>query len=77
MAVYFRGDLPKGGISRVIFTLPSTSTPLEPKVHMAWIDGTDRAGLRFTDMPKDMHSQLERWLAEQFDKLDKSQKKTS
>jgi len=77
MAVYFRSDLPKGGISRVIFTLPSTSTPLESKVHIAWVDGTGRAGLRFTDMPKDMQSQLDRWLIEQFDKLDKSQQKRS
>src|SRR5256885_867150 len=77
MAVYFRSDLPKGGISRVIFTLPSTSTPLESKVHIAWVDGTGRAGLRFTNMPKDMQSQLDRWLIEQFDKLDKSQQKRS
>jgi CheY-like chemotaxis protein len=73
MAVYFRGSLPKGGISKVVFSLPGTSSPLQPKAQMAWLDGTGHAGLRFTEIPKDMHAQLDRWLTEQFDKLEKPQ----
>jgi CheY-like chemotaxis protein len=73
MAVYFRGNLPKGGISKVVFSLPAASSPLQPKAQMAWLDGTGHAGLRFTEIPKDMHAQLDRWLNEQFDKLEKPQ----
>jgi c-di-GMP-binding flagellar brake protein YcgR len=71
MAVYFRGNLPKGGISKVIFNVPGAATPLQPTAHIAWLDGAGRAGVRFTAMPKDMHAQLDRWLAEEFQKLEK------
>jgi CheY-like chemotaxis protein len=73
MAIYFRGNLPRGGISRVVFSLPGAPTPLQPRAHMAWLDGAGRAGLRFMEMPKDMHAQLDRWLTEQFNKLEKPQ----
>jgi CheY-like chemotaxis protein len=73
MAIFFRGNLPKGGISRVVFTLPGVATPLQPRAHMAWLDGAGRAGLRFTEIPKNMGTQLERWLTEQFEKLTKSE----
>jgi CheY-like chemotaxis protein len=73
MAIYFRGNLPKGGISRAVFSLPGSVTPLQPRAHMAWVDGAGRAGLRFIEMPKDMSTQLECWLTEQFDKLAKPQ----
>ena len=68
MAIFFRGKLPKGGVSRVVFKLPGTATPLQPKAQMAWVDGAGRAGLRFSDMPKDSRDQLDGWLSEQFEK---------
>jgi CheY-like chemotaxis protein len=67
MAIFFRGKLPKGGISTAKFKLPELATPLEPKVQIAWMDDSGRAGLRFTDMPKDSREQLERWLAAQLE----------
>ena len=73
MAIYFRGNLPKGGISRVVFSLPEAAIPLQPKVHIAWLDGAGHAGLRFTEIPVDMHTQLDRWLTEEFKKLEKPQ----
>ena len=73
MAVYFRGKLPKGGISRVVFSMPGAATPLQPRAHIAWLDGAGHAGLRFTEMPKDMHTQLDHWLTEEFQKLEKPQ----
>jgi len=68
MAISFRGKIPRGGVSRVVFELPGTATPIEPKAQIAWADGTGRAGLRFTDVAKS-HQQLEQWLNEQFEKL--------
>ena len=65
MAIFFRGHLPKGGVSTVNFQLPGVATPLEPKVQIAWMDDSGRAGLRFTDMPKESHEQLNLWLAGQ------------
>ncbi|PYV98658.1 MAG: hypothetical protein DMG89_10580 [Acidobacteria bacterium] len=73
MAIYFRGKLPKGGISRVVFSMPGAATPLQPRAHIAWLDGAGHAGLRFTEMPKDMHTQLDHWLTEEFQKLEKPQ----
>ena len=73
MAIYFRGKLPKGGISRVVFSMPGAATPLQPRAHIAWLDGAGHAGLRFTEMPKDMHSQLDSWLTEEFKKLERPQ----
>src|SRR6266581_793376 len=70
MAIRLRGKLPKGGISKVVFTLPETNISMEPKGEVAWADGAGRAGLRFTDMPKSSREQLERWLAEQTEKTE-------
>ncbi len=71
MALFFRGKLPPGSVSTVAFKLPGAATPLEPKVQMAWMDESGRAGLRFIDMPKDARAQLDRWLSEQCEKMDK------
>ena len=65
MAIFFRGQLPQGNVSTVSFELPGAATPFEPKVHIAWMDESGRAGLRFTDMPKDARKQLDDWLAAQ------------
>jgi len=64
MAIFFRGPLPKGAVSTASFTLSGVASALEPKVQIAWMDESGRAGLRFTDMPKESREQLDRWLAE-------------
>jgi CheY-like chemotaxis protein len=65
MAIFFRGHLPKGGVSTVNFQLTGVATLLEPKVQIAWMDDSGRAGLRFIDMPRESHEQLNLWLAGQ------------
>jgi ActR/RegA family two-component response regulator len=70
MAVFFRGPLPKGAVSTVSFKLPGAATPLEPKVQIAWMDESGRAGLRFIDVPKESRVQLDAWLSEQCEKME-------
>jgi DNA-binding response OmpR family regulator len=70
MAISFKGQLPKGSVSTVNFKLPGTVTPLEPKIQLAWMDESGRAGLRFTDMSKESRDQLDQWLAAQMEKTD-------
>ena len=65
MAILFRGKLPPGSLSSVSFKLPGAPTPLEPKVQVAWMDESGRAGLRIIEIPKDAQKVLDRWLAEQ------------
>jgi len=65
MAIFFRGKLPAGTLSSVSFKLPGAATPLEPKVQVAWMDESGRAGLRFIEMAKGSKELLSRWLAEQ------------
>ena len=64
MAIFFRGKFPPGSIS-ANFKLPGVATPLEPKVQLAWMDDSGRAGLQFFDVAKDMRDQLDQWLTEQ------------
>ena len=71
-AIFFRGPLPKGGVSTVSFKLPGTATPLEPKVQIAWMDESGRAGLRFMDVSKDVRAHLDAWLSEQGEKMARS-----
>lgn len=68
MAIFFRGQLPKGPISTANFKLPGIATPLEPKLQIAWMDESGHAGLRFSEMPKEALEQLNQWLAEQMEK---------
>lgn len=70
MAVRYRGKLPKGSPSKVSFTLPGKHTAIEPKVEMAWADGSGRAGFRFLDMAPGSREQLDNWLNEQMEKID-------
>ena len=72
MAIFFRGQLPKGGVTTANFKLPGAATPLEPKVEVAWVDDSGRAGMRFIDIPKDSREHLDRWLAEQGEKIAKN-----
>jgi len=74
MAIFFRGPLPKGGVSTVTFKLPGAATALEPKVQIAWMDESGRAGLRFIDVPKESRAQLDGWLSEQSEKIEKPSK---
>ncbi len=64
MAIFFRGKFPSGGVS-ANFKLPGVATPLEPKVQLAWMDDSGRAGLQFFDLAKDLREQLDQWLTEQ------------
>jgi len=64
MAIFFRGKFPSGRVS-ANFKLPGVATPLEPKVQLAWMDDSGRAGLQFVDVAKDMRDQLDQWLTEQ------------
>jgi c-di-GMP-binding flagellar brake protein YcgR len=63
MAVHFKGKLPKHGLMHVQFTLPGTNNSLQPKVDLAWMDGSGNAGLRFRDLPQSSREHLERWLS--------------
>ena len=65
MAIRFRGRLPKGGISKVVFTLPDMPSSMEPKATLAWADGAGRAGLRFLEVPQKSRELLEAWLTQQ------------
>jgi CheY-like chemotaxis protein len=71
MAIFFRGQLPRSGLSKVAFKLPGAATPLEASVNIAWMDESGRAGVRFTTMSKDARQHLEAWLAEQPVNLEK------
>ncbi len=71
MAIFFRGKMPKGGVSTANFKLPGVATPLEPKIQIAWVDDSGRAGLRFIDMPKESRQQLDQWLSDQIEKTNR------
>lgn len=71
MAIFFRGQLPKGTMSAATFKLPGVASPLEPKIQIAWVDESGRAGLRFADMSRESREQLDHWLADQGEKIGK------
>jgi CheY-like chemotaxis protein len=75
MAIRFRGRLPKGGVSKVCFTIPESDICMEPKAEIAWVDGAGRAGLRFLELPKSSRQRLERWLTEQLMRMKPLSKK--
>jgi CheY-like chemotaxis protein len=74
MAIFFRGPLPKGGVSTISFNLPGAASALEPKVQVAWMDESGHAGLRFIDVSKESRAQLDAWLAGQSEKMEKPAK---
>ena len=51
MTIYFRGSVPKGGISKISFQLPGSAGAIVCRGQIAWMDGAGRAGLSFTEMP--------------------------
>ena len=67
MAIFFRGKFPSGSVSAT-FNLPGGASPLEPKVQVAWMDDSGRAGLRFVDLNKGLREQLDPWLTAQCEK---------
>lgn len=70
MAIRYRGNLPKGGLSKVIFQIPGSAEATESKGDLAWSDGGGRAGVRFVDMPINSKLKLEEWLDEQMQRLE-------
>jgi CheY-like chemotaxis protein len=70
MAVRFKGKLPDRGLVHVQFTLPGTSNSLQPKVQLAWVDASGKAGLRFQDLPQSSREHLERWLSTKTDYIE-------
>jgi CheY-like chemotaxis protein len=70
MAIRFRGKMPRGRISKVVFTLPGSDASMEPKAEIAWVDGAGRAGIRFVDLPRTSRQLLEKWLDEKMKSLD-------
>lgn len=70
MAIHFKGKLPKKGLKHVQFTLPGTNNSLQPKIDLAWVDGSGNAGLRFRDLPQSSREHLERWLSTKMDYLE-------
>jgi CheY-like chemotaxis protein len=67
MAIFFRGKFPSGSVSAT-FNLSGGASPLEPKVQVAWMDDSGRAGLRFVDLNKGLREQLDQWLTAQCEK---------
>jgi CheY-like chemotaxis protein len=67
MAIFFRGKFPSGSVSAT-FNLPGGASPLEPKVQVAWMDDSGRAGLRFADLNTGLREQLDQWLTAQCEK---------
>jgi hypothetical protein len=47
---------------RARFTLPGVRDPIDVQGEIAWIDKNCRAGIRFLDVPKELHRQLKQWL---------------
>ena len=72
MALRFDGALPKGSISKALFTLPETKVAMEPKGEIAWADGLGRAGLKFVDVPESSRNQLEKWILRRIENEAKS-----
>lgn len=72
MALHFDSTLPKGTISKALFTLPGTKVAMEPKGEIAWADGLGRAGLKFVDVPESSREQLEKWILRRIEDETKS-----
>lgn len=60
------GRLPVEGTDRRLhlrLDLPDSEGQLEMSAYVAWADALGRAGLRFSDLPKDARQRLDHWLA--------------
>jgi DNA-binding NtrC family response regulator len=63
MAITFRGKWLKGMVAKVSFTLPGEPA-METKAELAWLDGSGRAGIRFSELSQSSRQRLERWLSD-------------
>ncbi|HKS71690.1 MAG TPA: PilZ domain-containing protein [Terriglobales bacterium] len=71
MAIHYPGKLDKTSFASVVFTLPGRTASVECKAQLAWADGSGRAGIRFGQMSAVSREQLDRWLSEQMDKVER------
>ncbi len=74
MAILFKGKLPKAGLTKVVFSLPTGRSIIEPKADVAWADGSGRAGIRFTEMAASSREELDAWLEQQIEQADQLSK---
>jgi hypothetical protein len=72
MAIQLTAPLPHGEVASLKFCLPGTGFSMKPKAELAWVDDSGRAGLRFSDMAPKSREQLDLWLFEQSEKLDRT-----
>ena len=68
MSVRCRGKLPKATGVMLKFSLPGSTSGLELKGEVAWIDDLGRAGIRFTEVPQSSQYQIEKWLTDHLEK---------
>jgi CheY-like chemotaxis protein len=71
MAIHCPEKLAKTGFTSAVFTLPGRTASVECKAQLAWADGSGRAGIRFGQMSAVSREQLDRWLSEQMDKVER------
>jgi c-di-GMP-binding flagellar brake protein YcgR len=72
MAIWLAGSLAGRELSSIAFRLPGTPFSIEPTADLAWADGSGQAGVRFRDMPPSSREQLDLWLFEESEKLDRA-----
>jgi CheY-like chemotaxis protein len=72
MAIWLVGSLVGREVSGIAFRLPGTRFSIEPTAELAWADGSGQAGVRFCDMPPSSREQLDLWLFEESEKLDRA-----
>jgi DNA-binding response OmpR family regulator len=72
MAIWLAGSLSGRELSGISFRLPGTRFSIEPTAELAWADGSGQAGVRFCDMHPRSREQLDHWLFEESEKLDRA-----
>jgi DNA-binding response OmpR family regulator len=72
MAIWLAGSLHGREVSGISFRLPGTRFSIEPTAELAWADGSGQAGVRFCDMRPSSREQLDHWLFEESEKLDRA-----
>lgn len=70
MAIRAVPPLTRGDTGTLTLTLPDGRGSLEAKAELVWIDGNGRAGVRFTEVPKDARRILDQWLEEEILRVD-------
>jgi CheY-like chemotaxis protein len=67
MAIRIESAITKQAVFAIKFALPGTKVLLEPKAEVAWVDGSGRAGIRFTEFSDSARQQLEAWVLKQLE----------